>query len=349
MEEKLVSIVILNYNGDDFLENCIESIKSKTTGNYEIIVVDNASPDNSGRKTALKYSDCKFILNEENVGVPEGLNIGIKNSTGKFLILMNNDVIVTKGWLENFFSAFKKHGVALYQPKFVKMSDPNILDGTGDMINLFGFGFARDKGVKDKNQFKKIEKIGYASGTCLFTSSKVLDKIGLLDPFLFLYHDDLDLGWRAAQLGINSYFVPNVKILHAESYILKWSSKKFYWLERNRKYCILTHFSKNTYKKMRLTLLLVDCFVWIFYISKGFLFAKIKAELDIRKNKKQIEKRYLELENKKIISDEKLINEFPDKIFVPINVAKGNVNNSFNSIIEKLSIHVKKKILKKIN
>ena len=61
---------------------------------------------------------------------------------------------------------------------------------------------------------------------------------------------------------------------------------------------------------------------------------------------KQIEKKYLELENKKIISDENLIKEFPDKIFVPINVAKGNVNNSFNSILEKLSIKVKKKILK---
>ena len=73
---------------------------------------------------------------------------------------------------------------------------------------------------------------------------------------------------------------------------------------------------------------------------------KIKAELDIRKNKKQIEKKYLELENKKIISDENLIKKFPDKIFVPINVAKGNVNNSFNSILEKLSIKVKKKILK---
>jgi GT2 family glycosyltransferase len=217
------------------------------------------------------------------------------------------------------------------------------------MIHLFGFGFARDKGIRDKNQFKEIEKIGYASGTCLFTSAKVLDKVGLLDPFLFLYHDDLDLGWRAAQLGINSYFVPNVKILHAESYILKWSSKKFYWLERNRKYCILTHFSKHTYKKMRLNLLLIDCFVWIFYISKGFLFAKIKAELDILKNKKIIEKKYLELENKKIISDEKLIKEFPDKIFVPINVTKGNINNLFNSILEKLSVKVKKKILKKIN
>ncbi len=83
---------------------------------------------------------------------------------------------------------------------------------------------------------------------------------------------------------------------------------------------------------MRLNLLLVDFFVWIFYISRGFLVAKIKAELDI-------------IKNKKIISDDKLIKEFPDKIFVPINVAKGSINNSFNSILEKLSTKVKKKIL----
>ena len=105
MEKDLVSIVILNYNGKEFLENCINSIKSETEKKYEIIVVDNASPDNSGHESAKKYPDCKFILNEKNVGVPEGLNIGIRNSSGEFIILMNNDVKVTQGWLENFFNA----------------------------------------------------------------------------------------------------------------------------------------------------------------------------------------------------------------------------------------------------
>ena len=346
LKKPLVSIIILNYNAGELLINCVESVFQTKYSNFEVIVVDNISSDNSHKKCKEKKEKIQLIENSKNFGYCEGNNSGIRKAKGEFIVILNPDTIVESNWLDEFFVAHSKYGDGLYQPKILSLYEKEVLQSTGNMIHLFGFGFARDKGVKDKNQFKEIEKIGYASGTCLFTSSKVLDKIGLLDPFLFLYHDDLDLGWRAAQLGINSYFVPNVKILHAESYILKWSSKKFYWLERNRKYCILTHFSKNTYKKMRLTLLLVDCFVWIFYISKGFLFAKIKAELDIRKNKKQIEKRYLELENKKIISDEKLINEFPDKIFVPINVAKGNVNNSFNTILEKLSIKVKKKISK---
>ena len=344
-EKPLISIIILNYNAGDLLLNCINSVFETKYKKFEVILVDNVSTDGSHKKCKVKFDKIQLIENSKNFGYCEGNNIGIRKAKGKFIVILNPDTIVESNWLDEFLIAYSKFGDALYQPKILSLYEKKILQSTGNMIHLFGFGFARDKGVSDEDQFKEIEKIGYASGTCLFTSSKVLEKIGLLDPFLFLYHDDLDLGWRASQLGINSYFVPNVRIFHAESYILKWSSKKFYWLERNRKYCLLTHYSKNTYKKMRLNLLLVDFFVWIFYISKGFLVAKIKAELDIIKNKKHIEEKYLELENKKIISDGELIKEFPDKIFVPINVAKGSINNSFNSILEKLSTKVKKKIL----
>ena len=105
MQKDLISIIILNYNGAKFLHDCIDSIKTYTKLDYEIIVVDNASPDNSGREIALDFPDCKFILNEKNVGVPEGFNIGIKNSKGEFIVILNNDVKVTVNWLENFFDA----------------------------------------------------------------------------------------------------------------------------------------------------------------------------------------------------------------------------------------------------
>ncbi len=343
----LVSIIILNYNAGDLLINCINSVFESKYKKFEVIVVDNVSNDDSHKKCKEKFREIRLIENSENFGYCEGNNIGIRKAKGEFIVILNPDTIVESNWLDEFLKAYSKFGDGLYQPKILSLYEKNILQSTGNMIHLFGFGFARDKGIVDKNQFEKIEKIGYASGTCLFTSSKVLRKIGLLDPFLFLYHDDLDLGWRAAQIGINSYFVPNTKVFHAESYILKWSSKKFYWLERNRKYCLLTHFSKDTYKKMRFTLLLVDFLVWIFYISKGFVGAKIKAELDIKKNKKNIEKKYFELENNKIIQDDELIKKFPDKIFVPVNVAKGNINDFFNSILEKLSKRAKEKIFQK--
>jgi len=344
-ENPLVSVIVLNYNAGELLLNCIESVKKSAYKNLEIIVVDNISTDKSQKICKEKYPDIKLIQNDENFGYCEGNNIGIREAEGDYIIILNPDTIVESNWIEELISAYNIFGEGLYQPKILSLDKTEILQSTGNMLHIFGFGFARDKGKNDNLVETDIEKIGYASGTCLFTSKEVLDKIGLLDSFLFLYHDDLDLGWRAAQMGISSFYVPNSIIYHVESYSLKWSAKKFYWLERNRKYCLLTHYSKNTYAKMYSSLCLVDLFVWFFYLSKGFLGAKIKAELDIRRNRKFIETKYQELEKKKTVPDEKLIQEFPDEIFVPTNVSDNFMNGSFNSVLSKLSKKVKKKII----
>ena len=344
-KKSLISIIVLNYNAGELLLNCIDSLKKSTDQNIEILVVDNISSDDSHTKCKKQFPDIRLIQNRKNLGYCGGNNVGIKEAKGEFIVILNPDTIVEENWLHEIFNAFNEFGDGLYQPKIISLNESNIIQSTGNMIHTFGFGFARDKGGKIIEKKEEIEKIGYASGTCLFTTKKVLEKVGLLDEFLFLYHDDLDLGWRAAQIGINSYYVPKSKIFHAESYSLKWSAKKFYWLERNRKYCLKTHYSKDTYKKMSFSLMLVDLSVWLFYISKGFLNAKIRAELDILKNKKIIENKYLELEKKKIIPDKELIKKFPDEIFVPTNVSEQSLNKKFNSLLTRLSKKVKKKII----
>ena len=343
-KKNLVSIIVLNYNAGELLLNCIESIKKSSYENIEIIVVDNISSDGSQTKCKENFPDVKLIQNKKNLGYCGGNNVGIKEAQGEFIVILNPDTIVKSNWLDELLDAGKKFGDGLYQPKILSLNEENIIQSTGNMLHIFGFGFARDKGKRIIDKNEEIEKIGYASGTCLFTTRKVIQKVGLLDEFLFLYHDDLDLGWRAAQIGINSYYVPKSKIFHVESYSLKWSAKKFYWLERNRKYCLLTHYSKETYEKMKFSLALVDLFIWAFYFSRGFLGAKIKAELEIRKHKKVIEKKYYELEKRKIIPDRDLIKNFPDEIFVPTNVSQQSMNQSFNSILTKLSKKIKEKI-----
>lgn len=341
----LISIIILNYNAGELLLNCVDSVFKTNYDNFEVIVVDNISKDNSHKKCKEKFEKIRLIENQKNFGYCEGNNIGIRDSKGEFIVILNPDTIVDPMWLQELMGAYKKYGDGLYQPKILSLYEDKILQSTGNMIHLFGFGFARDKGVMDSDKHSQVEQIGYASGTCLFTSMKVLKKIGLLDPFLFLYHDDLDLGWRAAQIGIKSYYVPTSTIYHAESYSLKWSSKKFFWLERNRRYCLLTHYSKSTYRKMLPSLILVDLTVWLFYFIKGFAGAKIKAELDIARNKDSILQKYQEIESKKIVPDADVIKIFPDTIFVPENVSKSIYNKFFNQIIARLSKKAKKSIL----
>ena len=341
----LVSIIILNYNAGNLLLNCVDSVFKSTYPKFEVLVVDNISTDNSHVVCKKKFEKINLIENKENLGYCEGNNVGIRNANGEFVVILNPDTIVEPNWLNHLMSAYNEFGEGLYQPKFFSLNEKHVLQSTGNMLHIFGFGFAKDKGKIDDEKMESVEKINYASGTCLFTSKIVLDKIGLLDPFLFLYHDDLDLGWRAAHIGINSFYVPKSIIYHAESYSIKWSSKKFYWLERNRKYCLLTHYSKETYAKMRFSLFLVDLCVWLFYLSKGFLGAKIKAELDIFRNRKTIKIRHNQLEKMKIVSDKDLIEKFPDEIFVPKNVSEPVFNQLFNKILSALSKKVKKKII----
>ena len=340
----LVSIIILNYNAGKLLLDCVESILKSNFKNFEIIVVDNNSKDKSHLLCKEKFEEIKLIENSQNFGFCEGNNMGVKNARGEFIIIINPDTTVTPNWINEFLKAKKENGDGIYQPKIISLEDKKTILSTGNMIHLFGFGFARDKGNLKTKNIENVEKITYSSGTCIFTTKKLFEKIGMFDSFLFLYHDDLDLSWRASMQKIDSFYVPTITVFHKESYNFQWSSKKFYWLERNRKYCILTHYSKETQKKIANELFLSDVLVWISYFFKGFLLVKIKAELEIRKNKNKIEEKYLELEKIKLVSDEEMIKKFSDEIWIPKDVSNNFFNKLFNFILKKLSINARKKL-----
>ena len=339
-----ISIIILNYNAGDLLEKCISSIVKSNYENIEIILVDNASQDQSHIKCKEKFSQIKLIENKENLGYCEGNNIGIKSANGEYIIILNPDTEVESNWIEEFIKEFNNHGDGLYQPKLLAVSDKSRINSAGNMMNIFGFGFSSGKGKKDSKKFGNFKPINYASGACLFTSKKILDKIGLFDPYLFAYHDDLELGWRALQLGIKSFYVPTVIVYHAESFSFKWSSKKFYLLERNRWYCILTHYSKSTFYKILPGLIIIEIIMILYFLSKGKLKEKIRVLKDLIKDRKLIKKRYNELEKRKIISDKKIIEEFSNFIEVPSEVSNSSSSKLFNKIINFLG-NITKKII----
>jgi hypothetical protein len=334
----LISIVILNYNAGKLLDECIDSIYKTEKVNFEIILVDNASTDKTYRECVQKFPDIKLIENEKNLGYCEGNNVGIRATKGEFVIVLNPDTIVNPNWLYELIHAYQKNGEGIYQPKILATTDHNMLLSSGQFIQLFGFGYSRGKGEKHIEGQNHIEKIGYASGTCIFTSQKILEKLNLFDTFLFAYHDDLDLCWRASMLGINSFYVPTSIIFHPiEGYSFKWSKFKFYLMERNRQYCILTHFSKASYFKMLPSLILVDFAVSLFYLKKGMFITKIKTSLNILKNLTKISKKYEEIQSTRTFSDKEILDIFQDKIQVPKWIVSEESNEIFNNFLYKLS------------
>ena len=342
-QNPLVSIIILNYNAGNLVIDCIDSIKKSTYKNFEVILVDNASDDQSHIKCKKKFNDIKLIENSKNLGYCEGNNVGLRVANGQFVVILNPDTIVESNWLEELLNAYKNNGRGIYQPKFLATSDNSMLLSSGNMIQIFGFGYSRSKGDHDRKKFENIEKINYASGTCIFTSKEVLEEIGLLEPFLFAFHDDLELCWRAALININSFYVPKSIVYHPiEGISFKWSPIKFKLLERNRKYCLLTLYDRSTFFKMIPALFLVDIAVFFFYLSKGLVKMKISADIEILKNLKYINKKYAQNQKIKKISDIDLINQFKNQVLVPRWVQNSKTNQRLNYFLEKISIITRK-------
>jgi GT2 family glycosyltransferase len=334
----LISIIILNYNAGNLLIDCISSIEKSIYTNFEIILVDNVSKDNSHKKCKEKFPIIKLIENKENLGYCEGNNVGLRIAKGKFIVILNPDTIVDSNWLDELLKAYQNNGEGLYQPKFLATSDNSMLLSTGQMIQVFGFGYSRSKGDKDEKLFEKLEQIDYASGTCLFTSKNILEKIGLFDPFLFAFHDDLELCWRAALNKIKSFYVPKSIVYHPiEGTSFKWSPLKFKLMERNRKYCLLTLYDRSTFFKMLPALFVVDIAVFFFYLSKGLIRMKILADIEILKNLKTINKKYTENQKIKNISDKELIYSFKNEVNVPKWVIDNKINSLFNNFLKIIS------------
>lgn len=342
-QQPLVSIIVLNYNAKEFLINCIDSIFHSNYQNFEVILVDNNSNDNSFHICKKNHPEINLIVNKSNLGYCGGNNIGIKQAKGKFIIILNPDTLVEPDWINEFLKSHKKFGDAIYQPKFISIDDHEMILSTGQMINLFGFGFSRDKGSFSKTKNYETEKIGYASGTCMFLSSTLMKNLNYFDDFLFAYHDDLDLCWRASMKNIQSYYVPNSIVYHPrEGYSFKWSDFKFYLMERNRMYCILTHYSRKTIVKLFPSLIIIDIGVLFFYMKKGMTIQKIKASFNIIKNLKIILHRHNLLQKHREISDKEIIKKFEDEIQVPEWILNNDSNVFFNQILKKLSKFTRK-------
>ena len=136
-----------------------------------------------------KHPKINLIINEKNLGYCGGNNIGIKSAKGKFIIILNPDTVVDPNWITEFLKSYKQFGDAIYQPKFLSMDDHKMLLSSGQMINLFGFGFSRGKGTFEKKEDEKeeIKTTSEKSFNLKQTNKKLLYAIVIVVVLLAIY------------------------------------------------------------------------------------------------------------------------------------------------------------------
>jgi hypothetical protein len=234
----LVSIIAINYDHPEVTCQMLDSLRKISYPNIEIIVVDNASPNDDPSVITANYPEVRFIGLEKNLGFAGGNNLAIRQSKGKYILLLNNDTEVTPGFLEPLVDKFEANpGIGVISPKIRFHHSPEILQFTGiTPINRFtgrskGLGF----GAKDEGQFEQDAESAYGHGAAMMVPRTIIEKVGLMADIYFLYYEELDWCHRIRQAGFKVYYVHNSLVYHKESISTgKMSPTKIYYMNRAR-------------------------------------------------------------------------------------------------------------------
>lgn len=244
MEKPKVDIVIVNWNGWEDTIECLESIYKIDYPDYEVIIVDNHSQDDSVKRIKESSEGKAFTIieNEENYGFAEGNNIGIRYAlkylNPKYILLLNNDTVVDEDFLKELVDAGEnKAYIGILSPKIYHYDRPNIIWSAGCKISWkFARGIQIGTGELDKGQYNDQKEVEYVSGSAFLIKTDVIDEIGLMDKNYFLYFEESDWTLRANQAGYKSLYVPSAKIWHKVSRSGGGISKPagLYYITRNR-------------------------------------------------------------------------------------------------------------------
>jgi GT2 family glycosyltransferase len=212
----MVTIIIPNYNGREYLGECLKAITENQI-TCVIIVVDDGSSDDSLELLATHYPEVKTISLASNMGFCHAVNVGIKATESEFVILLNNDTVVRPGFVEALQSAIAKdERIFSVAAKMLRMSDPSFIDSAGDIYTVFGWALGRGKGKK-ANRYQKEGTVFSACAGAAIYRRQYLEELGFFDEKHFAYLEDLDLGYAARLRGLRNRFCPQAEVLHAGS------------------------------------------------------------------------------------------------------------------------------------
>lgn len=269
-----VSIIVLNWNGKKFLKNCLDSLQKVTYSPLEIIVVDNNSKDGSQEFVKTNYEKVILIENKENYGFAKGNNIGFEISKGDYILILNNDTIVTPNFLSSLIKDFENNPkIACLQPQIRLSENKQLLDGVGAFLTptgfLYHFGYLKDRML---TKYNKKMKIFSAKGACMLLRRKVIEKIGLFDDDFFIFFEETDLCFRLWLAGYFVMYEPKSVIYHFGGGDTTFSNsyqheKRAYLSMRNMIYCYIKNFGTINLLTILPMFILVNIFLVVYYLT----------------------------------------------------------------------------------
>jgi len=232
----LVSVIVVNWNGERFIECCLSSLVAQTYPKREIILVDNGSRDNSLAIAEKGFPEVRVIRLAWNCGFAKANNIGLDQAKGEFICLLNNDAEAQENWIEELVKAARQHPqAACLASKMLSYDNREIIDSAGDGYTRMGWPDKIGSGTKSDNNYETIREVISACGGAALYRRSALDEVGFFDDDFFAYLEDVDLSLRMNQVGYKCMYVPTAVVYHVGSASTGSKINHFtvYWSSRN--------------------------------------------------------------------------------------------------------------------
>ena len=238
--KKKVTVVIPNYNGKEYIEVCLDSIRKQTFKDYKVLIIDNASEDGSCEIIRDNYKEFELVVNDKNEGFCKAVNQGIKMSDTKYVLLLNNDTELHECFLENMVMEIEKSDrIFSVSSKMINYYDRSVMDDAGDGYTILGWQYQRGISQSVDSYTKGTDVFTSCAGAALYRKS-VFEKIGLFDEMHFAYMEDIDIGYRARIYGYRNVYCPSARVYHIGSATTgsKYNEFKVRMAARNNLYVI---------------------------------------------------------------------------------------------------------------
>lgn len=289
MQQPLVSIVILNWNGRNFLQQFLPSVMASAYSNKKIIVADNASTDDSVLFLQQNFPSVQIIINPSNEGFAKGYNTALKQIESDYFILLNSDVEVTPGWIEPIIELMEiDPSIAVCQPKILAYSNKHQFEyagASGGWMDNFGYPFSRgrifDVVEDDNGQYDSVQQCFWASGAAFFVKAVVYKELKGLDEYMFAHQEEIDFCWRVQLAGYKVFVQPASIVYHVGGGTLPHgNSQKVFLNFRNNLVMLAKNFPLGTalWKiPFRICLDAVAAWKALFHGDTGYFTMIIKA------------------------------------------------------------------------
>ena len=277
MKDKKIAVVILNWNGAKLLEQFLPSVVA-FSDKANIYVADNASTDHSIQVIQEQFPSVTIIQNGGNYGFANGYNIALKNVEEDYYALVNSDIEVTENWLSPILSIFDTEPkIAIIQPKILDYKNKDNFEyagAAGGFIDKYGFPFCRGRVFetieKDNHQYDDEREIFWASGACFFIRKEVYRKLNGFDGDFFAHQEEIDLCWRAFNLGYKVKYTYKSVVYHVGGATLNQGNpRKTYLNFRNSLLMLVKNLPKNQLFTTLFIRLTLDGQAGIHFIFQG--------------------------------------------------------------------------------